>query len=95
VLALTSHAADAINGLVASSEMPPGSGLVISMSADSEQGIALELSLAEEPKQTDQLIQDQGANVFLETELAPYMDNKLLDADLSGDEVSFLIDDQS
>jgi iron-sulfur cluster assembly protein len=94
VLSLTSHAADAINGLVASSKMPPGSGLVISMSADSEQGIALELSLAEEPKQTDQLIQAQGANVFLESELAPYMDNKLLDVDLSGDEVSFLIDDQ-
>lgn len=95
MLSLTSQAAEAINGLVASSEMPEGSGLLISMSADSEQGLALELSLAEQPKQTDHLIQDQGANVFLESELAPYLDDKLLDADLSGEEVSFLIDDQS
>jgi iron-sulfur cluster assembly protein len=94
MLALTTHAAEAINGLLASSELPEGSGLCISMSTDSEQGLALELSLADGPKESEQVVQDQGANVFLEPELASYLEDKLLDAEVAENQVNFTLNEQ-
>jgi Fe-S cluster assembly iron-binding protein IscA len=64
------------------------------MSTDSEQGLALELSLADGPKESEQVVQDQGANVFLEPELASYLDDKLLDAEVAENQVNFTLNEQ-
>ena len=47
---------------------------------------------AEEPGAGDQVVEDQGVQVFLEPEVVPLLDDKLLDAELDGDEVRFTVE---
>jgi len=67
VLTLTDTAAEAIRGIVAAPELPDGAGLRIATQpdADAEQS-ALEVSVAESPAETDQVVSEAGARVFVE-----------------------------
>jgi iron-sulfur cluster assembly protein len=97
VLAITPNAAEAINGIVSASELPEGAGLrITSETQESESGEArtdLRISLAEQPDEGDQI--PKGTQVFIEPETAPLLDDKLLDADISGDEIQFSLRDQA
>jgi iron-sulfur cluster assembly protein len=97
VLAITPNAAEAINGIVAASELPEGAGLrITSETEEIESGEArtdLRISLAEQPDEGDQV--PEGTQVFIEQETASLLDDKLLDADISGDEIQFSLRDQA
>ena len=45
-----------------------------------------------EPGDDDQIVEEQGVQVFLEREVVPLLDDKLLDAELDGDEVRFTVE---
>ena len=45
-----------------------------------------------EPGDNDEVVEEQGVQVFLEPEVVPLLDDKLLDADLEGDEVRFTVE---
>jgi Fe-S cluster assembly iron-binding protein IscA len=49
---------------------------------------------ADEPGDEDQVVEDHGVQVFLEPDVVPYLDHKLLDAEVTGDEVRFMVEDQ-
>jgi Fe-S cluster assembly iron-binding protein IscA len=97
VLAITPDAAEAISGLLSARELPEGAGLrITSEAAEDESGatrIELRLSAAEQPEEDDQVV--EGGSVFIESEAASFLDDKLLDADASGKEVTFSLRDQA
>jgi Fe-S cluster assembly iron-binding protein IscA len=50
---------------------------------------------APEPDLGDEVVEEQGVQVFLEPDVVPFLDDKLLDAEISGDEVRFMVEDQN
>jgi Fe-S cluster assembly iron-binding protein IscA len=49
---------------------------------------------ASEPGAGDEVVEEQGVQVFLEAEVVPFLDDKLLDAEISEDEVRFTVEEQ-
>jgi Fe-S cluster assembly iron-binding protein IscA len=39
----------------------------------------------------DEVVEDQGVQVFLEQDVVPYLEDKLLDAEVTGEEVRFTV----
>ena len=97
MLAITEDAAAAIDSIVASSGLPQGAGLRITQEVNTEsEGKArtdLRLSLVESAEEGDEVL--EGTQIFLEQEAAGFLDNKLLDADVDGEEVRFSLDVQA
>lgn len=95
VLAITPTAAEAIKGVVDSSGLPGSAGLRIARpSGTDERGAGFELSVAESPEGQDHVIEEHGAQVFLQPEAADVLDDRLLDADMRDDKVRFLLEPQ-
>ena len=76
MLVLSQTASTAIRNLVERPELSEVSGLRIA----NEQGGGLSVSAAGMPAEGDQVVEDQGARVFLESSLAAMLDDKVLDA---------------
>jgi iron-sulfur cluster assembly protein len=95
VLAITPTAAEAIKGVVSSSGLPETSGLRIARPSETdERGAGFELSVAAAPDGEDQVVEEHGAQVFLEPEAADVLEDRLLDADMRDDKVRFLLEPQ-
>jgi Fe-S cluster assembly iron-binding protein IscA len=87
MLTLTMEAAEAIHGLCGDQ---PGAGLRISSQSTDGDRVQLGLTLTDRPAPTDQVIEEQGSQVFLDEEVAPLLDGKTLDAQITSDqEVAF------
>jgi Fe-S cluster assembly iron-binding protein IscA len=87
MLTLTAEAAQAINSLVANQ---PGAGLRISSQSEDGNQVQLGLTVTDRPAPSDQVIEEQGTQVFLDEEVVPLLDNKTLDARITDDqEVAF------
>jgi Fe-S cluster assembly iron-binding protein IscA len=56
--------------------------------------IAVEVTLVEGPTESDQVIEEQGAQVFVDNDLAPVLDDKMLDATVDQDRVNFTLVEQ-
>jgi iron-sulfur cluster assembly protein len=95
VLAITDTAAEAIRGIVAAPELPDGAGLRIATQPSGGDAAALEVSVAETPADTDQVVSEAGARVFVEADAVPLLDDKLLDAQIEGTRVGFMLSDQA
>ncbi len=93
MLTITTEAAQAINAIVGSSPMPQG-GLKISAKPVSDSESTLELSVVESPAEDDQVIEDQGTRVFLEQLASDYLEDKVLDAEVEGEQIRFTLQDQ-
>jgi len=92
MLTLTQNAADAIRGIVEDAQLPDGSGVRIAAVPGSEGGDpVLSLTLEESPDEADQVVEELGALVFVAHQVAPYLDDKVLDARLLGDRLSFAL----
>jgi iron-sulfur cluster assembly protein len=78
MLALSESASTAIRNLVDRSELPGASGLRIA--AEEGGSGRLGVSTAGMPEEGDQVVEDQGARVFLEPSAAVMLDDKVLDA---------------
>ncbi len=94
MLAITQSAAEAIKRIVTSSPIAEDGGLRISLEPLSNQTAKLELSLTESPQPGDSLVQKEGANIFVERAAATFLDDKVLDASMDQDEVSFSLTDR-
>ena len=99
MLAVTSQAASAIDGILAAGEeLPDEAGMRITKKANHlPEGSApmpsVRLEVVETPKAGDEVLAE--APVFLEPEAAALLDDKLLDADFSGEQVHFAFREQS
>jgi iron-sulfur cluster assembly protein len=91
VLALTQNAVDVIQAIKASSdEVPDDAGLRISAEPGAE-GSGLELALVSAPVQSDVVVEAAGEQIFLEEDVAGYLEDKVLDAEIEEGRVSFAI----
>jgi iron-sulfur cluster assembly protein len=94
-LTITHEAAEAIDMVVHSaSDAPDTAGLRIARgtSPDGQEGLAL--SVADRPEPDDAVVEAEGTPVFLESEAAAMLDDKVLDAQVQGDQVGFLLREQ-
>jgi iron-sulfur cluster assembly protein len=94
VLAITDTAAEAIRGIVSAPELPEGAGLRIATHAGGGPAGALEVTVAETPADTDQVVDESGARVFVEADAVELLDDKLLDAQIEGSRVGFMLSEQ-
>ena len=59
------------------------------------QAPALQIQLAPAPQPDDVVVEGEGAHIFLAPEAVPAMDDKVLDADVEGEEVRFAVMEQT
>jgi iron-sulfur cluster assembly protein len=85
MLTLSESAVEAVDHLLQSPEIPDDAGLRIRATGESQ----LTIEIAPEPAPGDQVIDDGGARVFVDSEAAPMLDNAELDARMEGDQVAF------
>ena len=93
MLTFTHEAAEAIDAVVHSApDAPDGAGLRIArgVAPDGQEG--LELSVTDGPAPA--VVEAEGTPVFLESEAAEMLDDKVLDARVDGRQVGFMLRDQ-
>ncbi len=93
MLTLTPTAAEAVRGLVAGSPIEDSGGVRISPAAPTSEGTPLQVAMADQPAATDETVDERGAKVFVAAEAAPFLDGKVLDADLDSGRARFTIAD--
>jgi iron-sulfur cluster assembly protein len=91
VLTLTPTAAEVVRHLVEQSPTPESGGLRIAAGEETTQGVPLELSLVGEPEALDETVEDSGATIYLDPSAAELLDDKLLDAEVAQDRVTFVL----
>ncbi|MGA9859570.1 MAG: iron-sulfur cluster biosynthesis family protein [Solirubrobacteraceae bacterium] len=100
MLTLSSDATEAIEQILEAPEVPDGGGLRIAPSGpsadgDGPAGGGLQLSVAAEPDTGDEVIEDQGARVFVDGDVSPFLDDKQLDVAVDGETLQFRLGDQA
>jgi hypothetical protein len=97
VLAITEDAAAAIDSIVSRSGLPDGAGLRITHElntpVEGETRTDLRLSVVESAEEGDEVLEDTP--IFLHPRTAELLADRLLDADMEGDEVRFSLDVQA
>jgi iron-sulfur cluster assembly protein len=91
VLTLTPTAAEVVRTLVEQSPAPDSGGLRIAAGGENPEGIALELTLVDEPEPADERVEQEGATVYLDPDAAELLEDKLLDAQVAEDHVTFML----
>jgi len=100
MLMVTENAGQAIETIVANAEMPDGSGLRIDAldqpPAPDGSGITLQLQVARQPAEQDQVVSEGDAKVFIAPSAARMLDDKVLDVRVSEDQdrIQFVIEPQ-
>ena len=99
MLALTENATEAIEGVLSAPAIPEGAGLRIAApaieGAVGADAVDLSITLAATPAETDRVIDQQGARVFVDEPVADYLDDKVLDAEVAGEQVSFVLGERA
>jgi len=94
LLALTDSAVQAVKGIVSSSEEAPEmGGLRVVADAVGAQA-KFELSVVALPGEDDEVVEEQGARVFLDPAAASLLEDKVLDASVEQNQVAFTIEDK-
>jgi Fe-S cluster assembly iron-binding protein IscA len=95
MLMVTENARQAIESIVANADMPAGAGIRIDAPdeppAESRAGAPLQLEVATQPGEQDQVVASNGARVFVAPRVQPILDDKLLDVRVGEGHVEFLI----
>jgi iron-sulfur cluster assembly protein len=94
LLAITETAATAIKSLTKGQRDEAGVRIAARETGDVDTPESLKLLVVEGPAEDDQVVEQHGAHVFLEPHAASYLDDKLLDADIDGQQVRFAVSDQ-
>ncbi len=92
MLSLTHDAAHAIEDILQSADAPTSAGVRITQAPSGTNSAGpseLRVTLAEEPVDGDEVIEEEGARVFVEDTVSGYLDDKELDAQVVGDAVRF------
>jgi iron-sulfur cluster assembly protein len=93
LLALTDSAVQAVKDIVSSTEVAETGGLRMVAERAGMQA-NLQLNVVPLPAEDDEVIEEQGARVFLEPEAASLLDDTVLDASVEQNRVAFTIADQ-
>jgi iron-sulfur cluster assembly protein len=83
MLVLTTAAVEVVKAVTAVPEAPEGAGLrIAAASGESPNTGALQVTAVASPGEHDQVLEGDGARVFLEPQAAAYLDDKVLDAQM-------------
>lgn len=94
MLAVSDNAAQAIEAILEHEQAPEGAGLRIGVVQDNGGGPAIGVGLAAGPQPTDQVVEKNGASVFVEDELSEPLDDKVLDTHVEGEQIAFTVREQ-
>ena len=95
MLTLTPVAAEAVRQLVDAAPVDDeAGGIRITAGESTAEGTPLELSLVDGPEPADEAVDEAGAHVFVESRVAPYLEDKILDAQVQEDGVAFAVREQ-
>jgi Fe-S cluster assembly iron-binding protein IscA len=94
LLALTDSAVEAVKNIVSSSDEASETGGLRMVAEQAGMQTNLQLSVVTLPAEDDEVIEEQGARVFLEPDAASLLDDKVLDASVEHNQVAFTIADQ-
>jgi Fe-S cluster assembly iron-binding protein IscA len=95
LLALTDSAVEVVTEIVSSSDEPSETGGLRMVAEQEGTQVNFQLSVVPVPAEDDEVIEEQGARVFLEPEAASLLDDKVLDAKLEENKAAFTIADQT
>jgi Fe-S cluster assembly iron-binding protein IscA len=95
LLALTDRAVEAVKHIVTSSEDVPDSGGLRLVAEPMGSQASFQATLAALPAEDDQVIEEEGARIFLESGAASLLDDKVLDASVAQGQVAFTLEDQT
>lgn len=91
VLTVTHEAAEAIQNLTDQVPATDTAGLRISVQAADDGATQLALSVADAPQPADEVVESEGATVYLAEPVVEFMSDKTLDATVQDEGVSFTI----
>jgi iron-sulfur cluster assembly protein len=94
LLALTDSAVEAVKSIVSSTEDDSDTSGLRMVSERAVTEANFQLSVVPLPAEDDQVIEEQGARVFLEPEAAALLEDKILDASVEQNQITFTIADQ-
>lgn len=89
MLTLTDTAAEAIRSVTEQPQLPEETGVRIAPQADGSGALALSLSAG--PETGDQVVEAEGAKVYLAPAAATVLDHATLDAIYDGGELTFTL----
>lgn len=92
MLALTEQAKEVIKGIA--EEVGPEGGLRITAAGEGNGDTALEFDLAPAPGPEDEIVDEDGAKVFLDPAAAEVLADKTLDVEEHGDHFHFSLEEQ-
>jgi len=94
MLELTESAAEAVRALVeASDETAETGGLRVAAELEGDM-VSLEFNVVVLPGEDDEVIEELGARVFLESTAASLLEDKVLDASVENDRIAFMLTDR-
>jgi iron-sulfur cluster assembly protein len=82
MLVLTEAAAQVVKSVTSNSQVPVGAGLRIATAPDPQGPDALQLTATTGPRENDEVVETDGARVFLEPQVALFLEDKILDAEV-------------
>ena len=94
MLTITENAEHALDAVVAAEDAPEGAGVRISQGVGADGQPAVGLALAPAPEPGDAVVDDANVPVFLASEVADLLDDKILDAEVDGDQIAFRLGEQ-
>jgi len=95
MLELTESAAEAVRALMAASdETAETGGLRVAAEQEGDM-VSLEFNVVVLPGEDDEVIEELGARVFLETTAASLLEDKVLDASVQDDRIAFMLTDRN
>jgi iron-sulfur cluster assembly protein len=89
MLTITSNAAEAIRVILESTDVPEEGGIRISVARQNGAQASLELAVSPAPLEGDEVLDAQGAHVFLDELAVLALEDKSLDAQIEEGEISF------
>jgi iron-sulfur cluster assembly protein len=89
MLTITHTAAEAIRAIVDSTDVPEEGGIRISVARQNGAQASLELAVSPAPMEGDAVLDAEGAHVFLDELAVMALEDKFLDAQIDGGEISF------
>jgi iron-sulfur cluster assembly protein len=89
MLTITTNAAEAIRAIVENTDVPEEGGIRISVARQNGAQASLELAVSPAPMEGDAVLDAEGAHVFLDELAVLALDDKSLDAQMQGGEISF------
>jgi iron-sulfur cluster assembly protein len=94
MLTITSNAAEAIRTIIEATDVPDEGGIRIAIAQQNGAQASLELAISPAPMEGDEVLEERGVHVFLDEMAVVALDDKSLDAQIEGDEISFGIVEQ-